>query len=334
MPKNKTILAVVIFAALLLVVLLTQEDPYERESGMTLPKLEKIDITTLDKVEITNKTESTVFEKRGDNWWITSPNEYMADKTFQNMVISKLEAFELDRLVSENKDKHGAFEVDEQGSRLKAYAGGKEIISLIVGKNTPDYKGTFIRLADSNAIYATKQIIGGALKKKVEDWRDKHLFDVKGDDVNKLDLKLDRDFSFTLSATPPVENKVEEAAGEVVIPKETLKWVMVGDPGFAVDENRIRTLTSSLSSLTWTKIYDEAEKGSDYGLADAKKSVAFTTKNGSGGKLILGGAVDKEEKEFYVKLDGKDAVYQIRKYQYEKFLKELSFYKGDATPPQ
>lgn len=334
MPKNKTILAVVIFAALLLVVLLIQEDPYERESGMTLPKIDKIDITTLDKVEITNKTESIAFGKRGDNWWITSPNEYMVDKTFQNMVISKLETFELDRLVSENKDKHGAFEVDEQGSRLKVYAGGKEILSLIVGKNTPDYKGTFIRLADSNAIYATKQIIGGGLKKKVEDWRDKHLFDVKGDEINKIDLKLDQDFSFSLSASPPAENKLEEAAGEAVIPKEILKWVLVGDPGFAADENRIRTLTNSLSSLTWTKIFDEAEEGSDYGLADAKNSIAFTTKNGSSGKLILGGAADKEEKEFYVKLEGKKAIYQVRKYQYEKFSKDQSYYKGDATPPQ
>ncbi len=322
--KSKTFLAIVIFVILLGLVILLQEDPYETPETSALPVLPELSADAVDKIEIVNKTEAITFEKRGDDWFITSPAEYKADKSFSSLIVDKLAEVSLDRVVSENKDKHSQFSVDEEGSHVKALSQGREILTLIVGKNTPDFRSNFLRLPDSDTVYASKLTLGSGFKKSVQDWRDKSLFDgsLTKDDVKNISFSVKKTtYGFTF-------NEAKEATeGEAAVPAG---WVCDQKADFPVDTARLDGMLGSLFRLRWSDIVEKPAGLTGYGLDKPEASLTVTRKTGESQTLLFGNE-DEQKRLVWVMLKGDTKVYQIPKYQKERFIKEQSYYKGEAT---
>jgi|GEM_PF-4593512 len=318
---NKTVLAIIIFILLLGAVLLTQNDPYEQKKDTEIPKVPVVDKDAVDKVEIINTTEALTFEKKSAGWFITKPKEYRTEDTFGLMVVDKIAKVEIDRIVSNNVNKHSTFEVDEKGTRLKAYSNGNELISLIVGKNTPDYRGTFFRFPDSNTVYASKGMLGGSLKRKIIDWRFKKVLDFTRIDVDKFTLNLDKKpATFTLTSVTINENpKMGEAGSED-------RWLLEGNKDFVTDEAKITTFLNTITNMTWAEIVDEAENMADYDLEAPKQWIELTTKDKKVFKLNLG-KINEGKNLASISLDGVNKVFQIRKFQYDKLVNKMEYYK-------
>ena len=320
--KNKALIAVVIFVVLLGVVFLLHENPYKANDDVKLPVIPEVDVKTIDKVELVNKSDSLIFEKRGEDWWITGSKEYQADKSFFSLVVEKLGKIELERLVSENKEKHAQFEVDQEGTRLKAFSKGQEVRSLIVGKNTPDYRGTFLRLKEDDKVYASKQIVSGALKRKLSDWRDKALWEtVPTEQFASVSVTLGTS-EFTLTHTPSTPAEGDK-------PAVAEKWSVKGDDKFSVDKARANGLTQTLSGMRWSDVVDEPASLAEYGLDKPSAVVSFSKTDGSGHKVLIGN-VDEEKKIAWIAVDNDPKVYQIKKYQHEKLVNNKDFYKGNS----
>lgn len=331
--KNKTIISLVVLIVLVGLIFLLKEDPYEKTEDKALPDLPKIEAQNIDKLEFVNKTESITFEKRGERWWTSSPKEYLVDDNFDTLVLKKIEKLALDRVVSENKEKHKKFEVDESGSQVKVFSKGQALLSVIIGKNTPDYRGTFVRLPDSDVVYATMEVIGGGLKKKLKDWRDKKIFDVDAMDIQKLAFKLKKE-SYSLARVKPEPPKdagpeAKDATPEAKTPPPQKGWELVGDDKFNVDKTRANNLASTISGMRWSEIVDEPKSLAEYGLGKPKESVTLTIKDADEKTMFLG-KIDEEKRVMWVSLKGDPKVYQIRKYQYERLTKEKDHYRGDS----
>ena len=327
MAKNKTIFALALFIILLVVVLLIQEDPYEPPKDKKFPELPKIETDSIDKVEIVNKTEGITFEKKGESWETTSPKEYRVDNSFKTLVVEKLSKIALDRTVSENKERHEKFEVDEKGTRVKVFSKNSELLSIIVGKNTPDYRGTFVRFPDSDVVYATTEIIGGSLKRKLKDWRNKRLFDgLNKDKVQKATFHLEKEtYAFEWQAPEPIPD------AEDGTPAKPGKWILVGDASFPVDKNRANSTLSALTGMPWADIVDEPESLKDYGLDNPRQWVEFTTRDDNKKYKLLIGNYDEKKKMAWMAIEGAPKVYEIRKYQYDHLTKEKNYYRGDSS---
>ncbi|RJO65662.1 MAG: DUF4340 domain-containing protein [Myxococcales bacterium] len=332
MGKNKIVVALVVFVALLALALLLRKDPYETpKEKSALPVLPQLDAAKVDKVELVKKDETLVFEKKGDRWWITSPKAFQADKNFATLVVDKFVKVELSRLVSQKKENLKSFELDEEGVRVKFYQEGKETLALVVGKNTQDFQGTFVRTLDSDDIYATGKVIAGALKRSLNDWRDKFIFgDIETTTVKTIAFAKGKSaYAFEQNVGTPADQVKE---GETPTPAG---WRLVGDDKFYLDQQRLNSTLSTLLKLQWAEVEDEPKEAAAYGLDKPEAEIKFTQTNGEGKGLKVG-PLDAEKKTAWVQVEGDPKVYQIRQYQYDRLVKDLEFYRGDnkeAPPP-
>lgn len=319
---KKTIVAVIIFVVLLGLVLLTQNDPYEKKEDADLPKMPELDKASIDKVELVNTTEAFTFEKKSSNWYIAKPEEHRAEDTFEVMVLDKLAKIEIERIVSKNKSKHESFEVDEKGTRVKLYSNGKELLSVIIGKTTPDYRGTFFRLPESNTVYASKGILGSSLKRSLRDWRFKKLMDITRVDIEKVNFNLGKKdkFAFVLTPAPVNPNATE---GE---PGPEASWKLEGDDKVELDQSKVTSLLNSATGMVWAEVVDEPKDLKEYGLLKPDKWVEFVTKDKNTIKLDLGNVIEDKNLASIV-VEGQKPVYQVRKFQYDKLTKKLDNYK-------
>ncbi len=328
MQKNKTLIAVAIFIVLLLIVIFTHEDPYQQPEAKNLPTLPKLQVDQINKVELVNKAEAITFEKEGDAWYSSKPARYKIDETFGSLVVEKLGDIELDRPVSESAEKHNQFEVDEEGTRVKAFVGDAEALSLIVGKNTPDYRGTFVRLPDSDVVYATKKVISSMLKKSIKDWRDKSIlgkFEVPN--VTSLDITRGKEKMTFAKGDVEVVEKSDGDGSDIVTSKEG--WILKDYPEFTVDKTRLEGSIRMLSTMKWSDVIDLPKSLSDYGLDKPAASLEIGMKEGEA-KTLLVGKLNAEDNVGWVSVVGDARVFKIQKYQYDKLLKDKSYYKGDS----
>ncbi len=330
MWDKKTILSIAAFVVLLLIVLLVRTDPYDskiEEPKNLLPTIEK---DKIEKIEIVRETESVTLEKRNNGWVMTSLSDAKANESFVKTLLERMEKLEISHLISDNPDKHGSFEVDETGARLKLFAGGSELLSLIVGKNTADYSGSFVRLPDDNHVYATKGVIRSSIVRKPADWRDKTILSLNQDNIIKLTIdKLGKGenlvFAKETPATPPTEGQENAEAAPPAQPK----WVVEGKPEMDIDINRLRPLLSGVSKLNWAEIVDEPGDPTEYHLDKPKARVSVLMADGSEFKLTL--AEGKSDKDFWLIQEGQKPVYLIRKYQGDKFFKEIGYFDKNAS---
>ncbi len=321
--NRKMILTAGILIVLLGLAIALQDDPYEKTDDSQLPDPLTLDAESVDKIEIVNQTEAMTFEKSSDVWWMTNPKQYKADTSFTTLVLDKLKEVRFERLVSEKKDKHDQFEVGENGSRVKAFAKGKEVLRLIVGKNTPDYRGTFVRLPDSDRVYATAASLGTGFKKKVEEWRDKTIVGLKEDELNRIEFSLeDGAYALVRKEIPSVEPAAEEKdRGDVA----TSRWEMEGDADFRFDQTRLNQMLSSFERMKWSEIVDAPETLETYGLEKSKLFVKLTSKDGKETTVKLG-KYDETIRSVWIQIEGQPAVMQLRKHVYDRFNHGKGFY--------
>jgi len=339
--KNKLVVSAAVFAVLLVLVILFRKDPYEASKPENFDGvLPKVEIDSLDKIEVTEGEESFTVEKRGEEWLITAPAEYKTDETWKTTVVDKLEGLEVTRLASEKKEKHAGFEVDDKGTRVKAFAAGREVLSLIIGKITPDYQSTFVRTPDSEKVYVVDGAIAGSFKKGVKEWRNKYIINVDQNSLNELSLKTgETEIKFTRSEGAPAAEAPAPAEGEEApAPQAKKEWKLDGSDAFKVDATRIDSVLAGLAKLRWNEVVDAPGPFPQYGLDNPDAVVAAKDKDGKEYRIsvkILPDEMDESGKSkpsqfAWVALEGDTKIYQIRQYQADRFKKDLNFFDAEG----
>ncbi len=333
--KNKLVISALIFVVLLAIVMMVSESPYETKVESFEGVLPTIEEATLDKIEITQETESFTVERRGEDWLITSPGEYTAESSWKSAVVEKLEGLKISRVASDKKEKHSNFEVDEKGIRVKAFAKGQEVLSVIVGKQTPDYRGTFIRLPDSERVLVVEGAFASSFKKKVKDWRNKFVYDLPKEEFNYIEFAA----ASSKYAFEKKEIEVKQAAKEgeeAVAPVKETVWKLVGDEKFSVDKTRLESTLNTFAKLRWAEVEDKPKELAFYGLDTADVKVSAKDKDGNSFSFSMkvlpsekeASGQDKPSQFSWVKTAGSEKVYQIRKYQADKFTKDKAYYNS------
>lgn len=331
--SKKLLIALAVFALLLLLVVATHRSPYTQKTDVELPKLGAIAKDAVDKVELSSKGETLTFEKRGADWFITKPKEYKADSSFAATVVEKLTDLKLVRLAGENKDKHAAYEVDAAGGvTLVAVSKGAQLLRLIVGKNASDFQGTFVRLPDSDKVYVTGQTIAGTLKRTLKEWRDKTILGaLKVEDLKEVRFANGTSsYGFLKKDAKPQENKEAPKDGPDAAKAPEAVWEpLQPEPDFKIDKGRLDTTLRILAGLQWADIVEDAKDLAPYGLDAPTRSISFVTGTGETVKVLLG-TLDDKAGTAWIKPADSPNVYQIRKFQYEKFTQEKGYFKGES----
>ena len=329
--SKKLLIALVVFCGLLALAIFTHRSPYTEKTDVTLPKLAAVAKDAVDKVELTYKGETLTFEKKGGDWFIVKPKEYKADATFATSVVEKLTDLKLVREAGQNKDKHKTFEIDAEGGvTLVALSKGAQLLKLIVGKNSSDFQGTFIRLPDSDTVYVSATAIAGTLKRSLKEWRDKTILGaLKAEDLAAVSFANGAEsFGFVKKEGAKPEKDAAQAA-----PAEATWEPATPEPGFKLDKTRLDTTLRVLAGLQWNDINEDAKELGPYGLDAPTRSVSVTTTQGTTIKLLLG-TLDEKSGTAWIKREQDPNVYQVRKFQFEKFTQDKSYFKGESEAKQ
>ncbi len=236
--KHLLILAVIFIGLLGLLGILTY---LERDRGKPdiAPFLD-LDTGSLNSITLQTATETIVLQKQDAGWMLSEPISYPANPNHVTTLLDTISDLETDSIISTNPDRQASMEVDDaSGTKVTLAAGSSTVAQFYVGKITPDYNHTYVRLADSDEIKTAKGTVQTIFKKTATDWRDKTVYKQDAATINKLTL-TQADGSFTLN---------RDAAGS---------WIIEGQEA-PIDQTKVTTLLSTIGALNATAFIDSPD---------------------------------------------------------------------------
>jgi len=226
--KKGTIVAIVVFAGLLALVVIRSRKPAER--GITKLSFTSISPKAIDGLEISGPNPIKM-SRKGDGW-VLADGKAAAEKA-PDAAVKGLVAIDTADLVTHDPDRFKALKVDDKGgTHVVAKGSGKVLADFYVGKM--DRGGTYVRHGDD--VYIVHGIYPAMFSKPAAQWHHLKLFDLKPDDVTKLEVALHGEKPYTLVQTKKKDGYT--LADPSVLPK-----------GFRFDKNAaaglVRTITSA-----------------------------------------------------------------------------------------
>jgi len=288
MMKKNLILAAVLI--LLVGLAFAYQGPIKRwQADLGKPKnfLSAINTDKLDKIVVSGARETTLV--REDAGWLVEGSKFKAADTVMTDLLEKLNKATSAQIefVSTNKNKKSDFKTDSSGTNVKFYSGGKELLSVVIGKNGPNYNSTYISQPEIDATYL---LLGENLSYVFakDDWRDKSIMSFDKAKISKVRFQyVNREFA--------VEKKDD-------------KWAVTGSKNLFLNKDKIDKVISALAGLSAVNIpeQDFAPTGLDKG-----PIIIQVTGEGIDQTIMIG--KDNGKSEFYAKNGASDNIYLIDK---------------------
>ncbi|MFH1336937.1 MAG: DUF4340 domain-containing protein [Candidatus Zixiibacteriota bacterium] len=190
--------------------------PVKLESFLTL------DSASVDKIQFSKFDTKMVFQKIGENWFMTEPDSFRADDKAIGQLLNAVCYLEVGEIISSNPEKQSFFQVDNfTGTTISFFTKAGLQASLVVGKTSKDLLHTYMRKASSDEVYLSSIIFNSIAQRNVEEWKDRSIFVFDPQQIQELEFsstnvkfKLTRsDSLWNLSLSPYRETtKAKEVA--------------------------------------------------------------------------------------------------------------------------
>ncbi len=297
MNKKNLILAAILF--LLVLVSYVYQGPmqdWKAKSGKQENFLQAVNIDEINSIEIVKNGELLKFNKQDNRWKIDGTKDfYIKDDIMVGVISSLKEAQKAEiELVSENPEKKGDFQVDDQGNRIRLMKDSSILVEFVVGKVTTDYKGSFISMPDFPKTYALEKSLGSLDR---EDWYDKTIFKTEKEKINKI--------------------RFQYPTREFTVEKKENKWMGTLPNKFSVKDEKIDEILDVMSNLNAAEISAQIFEGT--GLE--KHSIIIEVGGEEASYSIMIGDEAGDELYFAKKGDS-DNIYLITKEQRNKLDKQ------------
>lgn len=199
--KKGTLIAVGIFAILLVLVLATRQ----REVRVGVKKLELVSPSKEKVVEIeVSGPKAALLKKENGSWFVSDPKKpgqkFPADEQQVMSALDAIQAFRAPDFLTEKAEKLAEFELDDaKGLRVKVTADQAPPFEVILGKAAKS-GGAYVREAGSNAVFTTQGNLGWAVRKDANNWRSRKLVSVKLEEIAQLTVKRQSGETLALEA--------------------------------------------------------------------------------------------------------------------------------------
>jgi hypothetical protein len=149
-------------------------------------RLLTVDSNKISQVDLIAKKQETVFGRNKDEWQIVKPKPLRADSSAVDELVRALTDARMELGSSDDEKKTAlafASAAPVATAKVTAESGTQE---LQVRKNKDNY---YAKSSAVEAIYKVQSTLGQALDKKLEDFRNKKVFDFGSDDPNKIEIR-------------------------------------------------------------------------------------------------------------------------------------------------
>jgi hypothetical protein len=185
--KRNIVTLIVLLAVLLVVAYLVLQKPGEQSSsGIGIPLL-AIDSVAVDKLDILSSKSHIVLEKRGAEWYLKEPIDYLADQASVGTLIHDVKSLEIKNVVSNKPEKFPVFQVDTaSGILFSVYEKGTKNNSILVGKIGASYTDLYVRKLPSNDVDAVDASILYQINRGAKEWRDKTIMKMPKENIKEI----------------------------------------------------------------------------------------------------------------------------------------------------
>jgi len=306
--NRKTLIAGLVFAGLILATVLLMRSP---EKGTRTPEsaprpIAKLTADSFDTLEVTKAKVTTVIKKDGEAYKIVQPISYPADKDAAKLAFESLAKMEFGDVVSDQKARHGEFELGDDGLRVAIKKGGKLLADLRIGKTTNQM--TMMRVEGKDEVWSTSGVFKHQFDKDTSAWRDKSITSFDEKDAERLQVTTKNGAKIVLKKPAPND------AGPAP------EWQVV-ESSVKVEPFDKSVASGVVSQLSTWKANDFADnaKPEDTGLDSPELTVTVTLRNGKQQTALVG--KKKGDEDFYVKTAANPQVYLVKKYGLDRLNK-------------
>ena len=283
-------------------------------------KLLPFDSEKTSRVTIVTKERTLEFGKAGTAWQIVKPKPLRADNSAVDDVVRSVRDASFESILFEGKTEsekppakysfaspYAAFEAVDAGG----------VHTLTVGKEGKDKDVTYY--AKSTAmpgVFKLASSVAEGLNKKLDDLRNKKLFDFGWSDPQKLEVR-DGEVRLLIEKQKDKDNKD--------------KWVLSSAGNRELPSDKVQSLIDNLRNLS-SKAFtaDDAPVQAKYGLSKPVAQAKVTSDEGKRVEQVL--LASGPESKYFAARENEPATYEIEKTAYEDFQKAIRELK-DAPPP-
>ncbi len=310
--KKSTLLAVLVFAGLLVAALMSLQRKPER--GVSRISYAGVDIAKVDKVVVKGPKPVTLV-KKAETWQLESGKE--ADANVVKRMLEAIPKIVSSHTLTRDSARYAELEVDEEkGTAVQVFAGGQKLADFVVGKSGSG--ATPVRVEDD--VYGVPGVGSHLFSKDASAWQERKLFKAKLDEVDRVEVELAAGPAYAL-----VKQESDWALAEGATVPE----------GFRFDKNAARSLASALVNARADAILDSDPGAETSGLAEGADLLRFSGKDGLSGELRLGKA--REDKKVHAQVAGSADVVTLAEYTVKNLrkaatdLRELTLIELDKT---
>ena len=252
-------------------------------------KLLRVDNETVSRMVLRADGGTIEFGKTGDNaWQILKPGPLRADNFTVGDLLRSARDAEMVTVPAETEKPSGRYSFrppyasveisDESGTH-----------TITVAKTRGDDEKYYAKSSDVDGVFEVSAIMAEGLNKKVEDFRNKKLFDFGFKEIASLDVR-DGDTRLTIA-------------------KEEDTWKLTSDEDRELDSTKVQVLIDKLRNLTATAYpSDRAADQAGYGLTEpAIEAKVTTAEDGTDDVLVS----DPGQDQVYATRRGQPSSYEV-----------------------
>jgi hypothetical protein len=267
-------------------------------------------------VTVATKERTLEFGKAGATWQIVKPRPLRADNYAVDDLVRSVRDANFESILDESEKPPAKYSFASPYAAFEAVdAAG--VHTLTIGVEKKDKETTyFAKSTDTPGIFKISSTVAEGLNKKLDDLRNKKLFDFGWNDPQKLEVR-----------DGEVRMVIEKQKD-----KDKDKWVRADAGNKELASDKVQTLIDNLRNLS-SKAFaaDEASAQAKFGLSKPVADAKVSSDDGKRVERVVLAA--GPESKYYAARENEPATYEIDKTSYEDFQKAINALKETAPPP-
>jgi hypothetical protein len=264
----------------------------------------------VSRIVVDSGGRSIEFGKSGESsWQILKPQPMRADNFTVGDLARAVENAEMVSVVAEGDPSAPKIDFSKPLATVEAVdEGGTHTLTL--AKEGEKY---YARSSDLEGAYEVSSTLAESLNKKLEDFRNKKLFDFGFAEVAKLQLR--------------------DGETRVAVEKKDDKWVLASEGGRELASSKVQTLIDSLRNLAATSFTsDSAADQSKYGVNNPAIEAEVTQAQDAATEKVL--ITSPSQDHVYAAREGQPATYEVDKSAVEEIQRAIEDLLKKEEPAQ
>ena len=269
----------------------TQETSEKQKRALNM---KSVDVT---EVGIKGADRDLLFEKQEGKWNFKKPLQVRASSGEVDGLISSVEYMERLRTLSQKEIEENKLTLADYGlskPRVTAiFKTKKGDMTLKIGNEARQGDGLYIQVAGDSNVYLVNKAVASRFDKKIEDYRERALFDFTAANTQRLEIK--------------------NGAKLMEFSKINTQWRIIQPLNTRADSARIENFLQQTAGLRADDFLSEDPTASkDYGLEEPSQEVsAWVEKQDAPHSLLMGGKHKKDDKKITAKIKGQNSIVTI-----------------------